>query len=267
MEFGIPALLRPQVERDGREFVDQGVGEAVFCEVDGLDIGLTTVAAFDANVREGFGGVDGKLGVVFLAASRTNDAAELPFRQAETAEQAAAGAVPLLAKDAQRGFATAERTQGMSVAIKLQSGAGAGQFSVRLQEGEGQKFSGIGGRLAGGGPDGIQEIRPHGGRAAQVTRDLREAGGTVLFDDGEKLREAGQELWVYSADATVLDSAAALDGLVEVLLEVGGVDIEGEDLRGEGMLRGERLGPPDSLLPDSVGHRAIMGLGAKASNC
>jgi len=44
------------------------------------------------------------------------------------------------------------------------------------------------------------------------------------------------------------------------------VDVEGEDLRREGMLSGEVFGAPDALLPGSVGHRAIMGLRLAASN-
>jgi len=30
MEFGVAAILRPEIERDGGEFVDQRVGKAFF---------------------------------------------------------------------------------------------------------------------------------------------------------------------------------------------------------------------------------------------
>jgi hypothetical protein len=108
MEFGVSMFLRPEVERDGGEFVDQRVGKAVLGEVDGFDVGLAGVAALDANVGEFFSGIDGKFGVVFLAASGADDAAELPFREAKAAEQAAATSVTLLAQNAARRFAIAE---------------------------------------------------------------------------------------------------------------------------------------------------------------
>src|SRR5271169_2065516 len=100
MDFGVSVLLRPEVEWNGSEFVDEGVGEAVLGEVDGFDVGLAGVATLHANVREFSSGVDRQLGVVFLAASGTNEASELPFGQADPAEQAAAAAVPLRAEDA-----------------------------------------------------------------------------------------------------------------------------------------------------------------------
>src|SRR5208337_4395640 len=80
--------------------------------------------------------VDRKLGVIFLTASGTDDAAELPLGEAETAEQAPAAAVALRAQDAKRGFAIAEGTQGMSVAFRLQMGAGADKFGAGLKKSE-----------------------------------------------------------------------------------------------------------------------------------
>ena len=147
MEFGVSVLLRPEVERDGSEFVDEGVGQAVLGEVDGLDVGLAGVAALDSDVGKLGSGVDGKLGVVFLPAPGTYDAAELPFGEAKTAEQAAARAIALRAEDTERGFAIAERAQGMGVAIKLQRSAGADEFSVGLQKSEHEEFLGIGERV------------------------------------------------------------------------------------------------------------------------
>ena len=85
MEFGVPVFLRPKVERDGRELIHQRLREAVFCEVNRLDIGLAGIATFDSDMRKGFSGVDRKLRVIFLAASRADDAAKFPFSQTESA--------------------------------------------------------------------------------------------------------------------------------------------------------------------------------------
>jgi hypothetical protein len=133
MEFGVSVLLRLEVERDGGKIVDEGVGEPVLGEVDGLDVGLAGVAALDADVGEGIGGLNRKFGMVLLAASGTDEAAELPFGEAETAEQAAAAAVALLAENAEPGLAIAERAPGMGVAVKLQVSVRTREFRVGLQ--------------------------------------------------------------------------------------------------------------------------------------
>jgi hypothetical protein len=294
MEFGVSVLLRPEIERDGCEFVDEGVGEAVFCEVDRLDVRLTGVAALDTDVRELLGCIHRKLSVVFLTASRADDAAELPFGEAETAEQAAAGAVALLAEDTERRFAIAEGAQWMRVALKLKGSTGADEFSVRLQEREREEFVRIGRRLAGGRPAGIQQIRPGTrGRVTQIVSDLGEASRAVLLRHGKKCRKAGKEFRQiqrsgkkHGCGASILRSreragrpvlfwydrrrdggATVFQPLVETFLDAGRVNVETEDLSGEGMLTSEVLSAPDPLLPGSVGHRAIMGLRAVASKC
>ncbi len=100
IEFGVSAFLRPEVERDGGKFIDDGVGESVLGEVNGFQVGPACVATLNANVRKGLGSVNGKLGVVFLAATGTHDAAKLPLGEAEATEQVAAGAIAQLAKNA-----------------------------------------------------------------------------------------------------------------------------------------------------------------------
>src|ERR1022692_4060092 len=270
MEFCISVLLRPEIERDGREFVDQRDREAVLGEVDRLDVGLAGVAALDTDVGELCGGIDRKLGVVFLTASGADDAAELPFGEAETAEQAAAGAVALLAEDTKRRFAIAKGTQWMR-ALKLKRSAGADEFSVRLQEREREEFVRIRRHLAGGGPAGVQQIRPGTrGCVAQIVCDLGKPGRAIFFHHGQKWREADEEFrqfqWSGQGDWRGA-SRSPFDALVEAVLKLRGMDVEGENLRGEGMLSGEVLSAPDPLLPGSVGHRAIMGLGFTAGNC
>src|SRR5271168_1668465 len=101
---------------------------------------MARVAALDANVGKLFCGVDREFGLVFLAAPCADDAAEFPFREAETADQVAASAVALRAQNSEAGFAIAEWTNRMSVAVQLQANAGTDKLSVRLKKSEGQEF-------------------------------------------------------------------------------------------------------------------------------
>jgi len=186
MELGITVLLRPEIEWDGGEFIDEGVGEAVLGEVDRFDVGVAGVAALDADMGELFGSVDRELGVVLLTASGTNDAAEGPLGEAETAEQAAAAAVALLAEDAERGFAIAERAQRKGVTVKLQRIARADEFGVGLKKSEHKKSLGIGGRVDVGPAVG-EHVRPGiGVRVAQIMGDLGEARRSFVFGDGKE---------------------------------------------------------------------------------
>ena len=76
-------LLCPEIEGDGGEFFDQWLGKTVLGEIDAFDVGVTGVAALDADVREILGSVDGKAGIVFQAAGGAEDAPEAPFRGAQ----------------------------------------------------------------------------------------------------------------------------------------------------------------------------------------
>jgi hypothetical protein len=67
-------------------------------------------------------------------------------------------------------------------------------------------------------------------------------------------------------DAGATFRSAAFQSLVEAFLKAGQVQVETENLCGEGMLGGEVLRAPDALLPASSGHRAIMGLRLRAGN-
>ena len=199
MELGVSVLLRPQVKRNRGKFVDKGLGKAVFGEVDGLDVGAAGIAALDTDVGEFGGGVDGELGVVVLAASGTNEAAELPFDEAETAEQAAAASIALLPKNPERGLAIAERAKERGVAAQLQIGLRAGEFGVGLKKLEHKEFLRIGGGVDVG-PDFGKEPRP-GMRVGvtQIMCDLRERGGSFFFDDREEWLEAADEfspIWI-----------------------------------------------------------------------
>ena len=104
-------FLRPEVEWDGSEFVDQRVGQSVFRQVGGFDVGMTSVATLDAHVRKLVSSINREFGLIFLPACRTYNAAELPFTKTETTKQIAAGTIALRAKDAEGGPAITERTE------------------------------------------------------------------------------------------------------------------------------------------------------------
>jgi len=131
--------------------------------------------------------------VVVLAAAGTDEAAELPFREAETAEQAAAASIALLPKNPERGLAIAERAKERGVAAQLQIGLRAGEFGVGLKKGQRKEFLGVGGRVDVG-PDFGKEPSP-GMRVgvAQIMCDLREMGWSFFFDQREEWREAADE--------------------------------------------------------------------------
>jgi len=279
MEFGISAFLCPKVERDGSELVHQRLRKAVFCKVNRLDVGLARIAALDADMRKGFSGVDRKLRVVLLAASRAYDASKFPLSQTESAQQVASARVSLLAKHSQHGLPIAERALRIGVALKLQPELGADKLGIRLQKGKREEFFGARGRLAGGGPDCVQKIGPRtGGRSMQLARDLRELVRTVLLNNLKKARPcrvsilparkwAGCPLFPMLAarrdrSATGFTCAISPNPQMKILLEAGQVPVEAQNLTRKGILGGESFGAPDALLAGSVGHRAIMGLRA-----
>ena len=86
MEFGVTVLLRPEVEGNRGEFIHYGVGQAVLREIDGLNVGVAGVAALHAYMSELVSLIDRKFGLVLLAASGADDAAEFPLAQTETTD-------------------------------------------------------------------------------------------------------------------------------------------------------------------------------------
>ena len=107
--------------------------------------------------------------------------------------------------------------------------------------------------------------------------DLREWSRGVFFYEGEEFGEAAEKRFCSASillegesarrrldsrrDAGATFCRGAVEALVEIFLEAGELDIEGEDLGGEGMLGDELLGAMNALLPDAFTHRGIMGLG------
>ena len=82
-DFRVALLVGPEVEGGGGNFVDHRIGQAVLCEVDGLQILFAAIAALDANVVEVLSAIDPELAFVFFSASGADDAAELPLSEAE----------------------------------------------------------------------------------------------------------------------------------------------------------------------------------------
>jgi hypothetical protein len=191
LEFGVAVLLRPKVERDGGKFVDQRLGQAAFRQVDALDVGLAGVAALDADGGEIVGGVDGEFGMVFFAASGADEAAEIPFRETEAAEQAAAASVALRAKDGKRGFAMAERAMERCRAFDWLICLRAGELGAGLEEGEEQEFLRVGGGVDVSEALG-EEVRPGGGvGGVEVAGDMSEGLWSFFFYQGEEFGKAG----------------------------------------------------------------------------
>jgi hypothetical protein len=153
-------FLRPEIERDARQFVDQRVRKPVPGEVGGLDVGVASVATLDAHVRKLFGSINRKFVLVFLSARGTDDATKLPFTEAETAKQIAAGAIAQLAQDAEGWLTIAKWAQGAGVAFELQSCVGADRFGVRLEKALGQKILRLGGRPVTVRPGVVEQVRP-----------------------------------------------------------------------------------------------------------
>ncbi|MDQ1390129.1 MAG: hypothetical protein QOF56_3583 [Acidobacteriaceae bacterium] len=276
MEFSVSMLLRPQIKRNGSEFVDQRLGESVLGEVDGLDVGFAGIAALDPDVRKGFSGVDGQFGMILLAASGTDDASEVPFGEADAAEQAAPASIALRAENGKHRFAITEWAEGMGVAVELQASLRTGEFRIGLQEGQSQKLFWIRGRRARREPGRVQQIRKSARRSApQTASDLGKEGRPALFNDGKKCWEVCQGFRQVQriGGASILltrgwagrgldgrgDAGATfcrvLEALVEAFLEAGNVNVKAQYLRGERMLGGEVFGAPDALLPGSFGHR------------
>ena len=152
----------PQIEWNEGEFIDERIGEAVFREVDRLEISTATVATLDTDVGKTFGAINRKLGAILFLASRADGAAVFPFSEAKTTEQIAAS-VALLAQNACGRFAMAKRALGQRVTLLLRHRAGTDEFRAGLKEGQRKKFlrcEEFGGR----GPAMGEKVGPRFGR-------------------------------------------------------------------------------------------------------
>jgi len=81
LQLCVSLLLGPKIEWDRRHLIHDRFGAAALRHVHGFYIAPATVASFHPDVLDFVGGVDGKLRVILLAATGTDDSAKLPFRQ------------------------------------------------------------------------------------------------------------------------------------------------------------------------------------------
>jgi len=263
VEFGVSALLRPEIERDRSEFVDERIGQTVLAEVDGFEVRVTGITTLHTNVGELRGGVDRKLGVVFFIAAGTDDAAELPLAETESAEQVAACTVSHRAQHTEPGLAAAERTEQVSVTLELEWNAGAYEFRVGLKKSESEKFAELR-RLIRDGPGLVQQVAPGSGRCvAEIVRDLAQTFRGLIFHEREELRKTGQKLgqfWWAGRRRWSLACRSQFQTAIEIVLETRHLNIKRQDLPCETVLSGQSFGAPYALLPDSLSHRPIMRL-------
>jgi hypothetical protein len=144
----VAVFSSPQIQRDAGEFVDDRIGEPGLGEVDGLEVTLAAVAAVDPDVRKLVGGVNRKFLVVFFSAVGADEAAEIPFSQAEGTDESPLAAVAQGTKHGDAGFASAERAHGARVSVRVGFGAEAREFGIGLEERAREEFvrrgSGVG---------------------------------------------------------------------------------------------------------------------------
>ena len=119
MKLGIAALLRPEIEWNRGEFIDQGNGQTVLAQVNRLDISVACIAAFHPDIRKLFGSINRKFGMVFFVAAGADDAAELPLTQAESTKQIAPRSLAQRTKHSHHRLAAAEGAQRISIVLKL----------------------------------------------------------------------------------------------------------------------------------------------------
>src|SRR5262245_25603260 len=60
LNFMIALLARPEVKRDGGQLIDEGDKSRVFCQVNGFEVALASVTAFDSHAWDLFRGVVGE---------------------------------------------------------------------------------------------------------------------------------------------------------------------------------------------------------------
>ena len=100
METRVSVFVGPKRERDCGEVVHERDGIAVFCEVDGSEIELASVAGFDADVGQLLGDVDGELGFGLFATRGAMNPPKFPFLGAKGTEEEAFAAVAFDSEDA-----------------------------------------------------------------------------------------------------------------------------------------------------------------------
>jgi len=82
-QLGIFVFLRPQVERDARQFIDDWNRVSVFGKVDGFDVSVAGVAGFYPDVVELASNKNRQQVFILFAATGTDDPAKVPLGGAE----------------------------------------------------------------------------------------------------------------------------------------------------------------------------------------
>ena len=85
----------PQVERDGRKFVNNGYGMAILSQINSLEIATAAVAGFHTDMIEFLAGVYGELARILFTTRRADNPAIVPFGCAQGANQRPLRAIAL----------------------------------------------------------------------------------------------------------------------------------------------------------------------------
>lgn len=250
MKLDVSAFLRPQIQWNGSQFVDQRIGKAIFCQIDGLDVSVTAIAAFHANMGHLSGRINRKFGGIFFPTSGTDDAPKRPFGQAKTAYQVTLPAVTLLTQHPGCRFAIAPGADRSRIILELQMCRSAGKLGEGLKIREGEKF--LWSRSRRARPDGFEKCRLGvRRRLAQAFCELGQFFRAVLYCEVKEFSEFHLALRISP---------------VQILLKPGHMDVKGEYFRCKGMRYPQLFCAPDSLLPNGISHALIIRLAITFGN-
>jgi hypothetical protein len=111
LNFTIALLARPEVERDGGQFIDGRDKSRVFCQVNGFEVAPASVTAFDSNAWDLLCGVIGEFVRVDLEAGRAGNALKGPGREALATHQEATSSFHAIFDQTGRGDIGAEKCE------------------------------------------------------------------------------------------------------------------------------------------------------------
>src|SRR5262249_24294882 len=100
----------PEVQLNGGQLIDHRNCPSGRAEVDGLDVGVASVAGLDTNVRDLRRYIYRQLFRSFLTAARAEQPPKVPLAGAERADQRSLCSIPFAAQHADLRFPAAGRT-------------------------------------------------------------------------------------------------------------------------------------------------------------
>src|SRR5216684_624081 len=257
LEAGVAVLVGPQRQWDRCQIIDEGDSVAVFRQIHAGEKKFAGVARFDADVRQLLRYVDRKLAFGFFAARGAMNPAEFPLLRAKRTEQKPFPAVAFhsqhtheRARAAQRANSHSHNNGGLRRLRRAKLGIG-------LQKGSRKKLrerSDLLVVLAGVLPVCFQAGNPGiRGQQRHLIRGFRQRRRGVLFDHRKKSAEMGKKNREVEGTSQLggervawVHAARRRDVGAKRFLKRRDVFIEIEELRGEGVLRGQALGAPDS---------------------